>query len=122
MRQSRRFIGSLLLTTALLAGCATDAPGPARSAGDFTPGPGPGMVSQREASDLVFKYRRQAAELRAVASRYEFEARQSAGVSGGGDEQARRSLENAKALWAAADEADRLAREYQRAVPHGQIY
>jgi hypothetical protein len=70
----------------------------------------------------MFKYRQQAAELRAIAGRYELEARQSAGVRGEGDKQARHSLENAQALWTAAEEADQLAREYQRAVPHGQIY
>jgi hypothetical protein len=118
MKRGGLFINSLMLTTALLAGCAANVPGPARSTSD----PVPEAASQREASDLMFKYRQQAAELRALAGRYELEAQSFARVKGEGDEQTKRNLENAKALWAAADEADRLAREYQRAVPHGQIY
>lgn len=118
MRQRRLFVSSMVLTVTLLAGCAANSLGPARSSSD----PMPRAVSQREASDLMFKYRQQAAELRAIASRYELEAQQVARVRGEGDEEVRRSLENAKALWVAASEADQLAREYQRAVPHGQIY
>ncbi len=117
MRQRRLFTSSLVLTAILFTGCAADSLEPSRSQND----PLPWAVTQREASDLMFKYRRQAAELRAIASRYELEAQQFARVRGEGDEQTRRSLENAKTLWAAADEADQLAREYQRQVPHGQV-
>ncbi|BCA54604.1 hypothetical protein W02_17440 [Nitrospira sp. KM1] len=78
-------------------------------------------MSQREAGDSVFKYRSQAAELRSMAARYELEAQQFIRLRGEGDEQARRSLDNAKVLWAAADEADELAREYRSQVPHAQI-
>lgn len=118
MKQQRLFLNSMVLAAAFLAGCATNGGGPTRSSSD----PMPAVASQREASDLMFKYRQQATELRALAGRYELEAQSFARVRGEGDEQVRRSLENAKTLWAAADEADQLAREYQEAVPHGQIY
>jgi len=118
MGQRRLFTSSMVLTAILFVGCAANALGPTRSPSD----PLPSAVTQREASDLMFKYSQQAAELRAIAGRYELEAQQFARVRGEGDEQVRRSLENAKALWAAADEVDQLAREYRRAVPHGQIY
>ncbi|HKW85581.1 MAG TPA: hypothetical protein VJM82_00765 [Nitrospiraceae bacterium] len=118
MRQQRLFTSSMVLIATLLVGCASNSLGPTRSQSD----PMPWAVSQREASDLMFKYRQQAAELRAIASRYELEAQQFAHMRGEGDEQVQRSLANAKALWTAAEEADGLAREYQRAVPHGQLY
>ena len=118
MTQRRLFISSMVVTATLFMGCAADSLGPTHATSDRLPW----AVTQREASDLMFKYRQQAAELRAIAGRYELEAQQLTRLKGEGDEQARRSLENAKALWAAADEADRLVREYQRAVPHGQIY
>jgi hypothetical protein len=37
------------------------------------------------------------------------------------DEQVKLIREKAQQLWIAADEADQLAREYRRQVPHGQV-
>jgi hypothetical protein len=37
------------------------------------------------------------------------------------DAQVKLSREKARQLWIAVDEADQLAREYRRQVPHGQV-
>jgi hypothetical protein len=106
---------------AALAGCATGAGmGNERSEGSVSTGPG--TVTQREAGDLAFQYRRQAMEYRELARRLELEADVATRQSGGMSEQSQRSLETARALWASAEQADELARAYRRQTPHGQVY
>lgn len=79
------------------------------------------FVSQSDARDLAFKYRREAADLREMARRLEAEVRWLTGHVGSTDEQIRRSRETARQLWTAADQAEQLARDYRRQVPHGQV-
>lgn len=111
--------GGPLLLAGFLAGCAglaADQPSPAKGSGEMR------AVSQREAADLAFRYRQQAAELREAARRYELEAEIQATTRGGNDEQVRRTLEAATQLWTAASQADETVSEYRRQVPHAQVY
>jgi hypothetical protein len=78
-------------------------------------------VSAREAADRAFEYRRQAAILRDQATRLELEA-QVAMEEPATKEEAARSLERAKAMRAAANNAEAAAQEYRRQVPHNQMY
>jgi hypothetical protein len=80
------------------------------------------LVTQREASDLSFQYRRQALELQEMARRMEVEAQWYEGHFGARDERAKDSRDKANDLRTAAQEADQLAQEYRRQVPHGQVY
>ena len=78
-------------------------------------------VSQREASDLAFHYRRQAAEYRELAYRLELEARLDASQKRDSSDDLAQRLERAKSLRAAADQADEAAREYRGQAPHNQV-
>ncbi|WP_447983743.1 hypothetical protein [Nitrospira sp. Nam74] len=110
---------TVLWLSAMLPGCAAtspDRPSMTDAAGMAT-APGPGL---RKTSDLVFEYRQQAAELRQMARRLELEANLYAQRQ---DElQATRTRELAKDALASADAADQRARDYQRQLPHGQVY
>jgi len=111
--------GAPLLLAGFLAGCAgftADEPSPAKGLGEMK------AVGQREAADLAFRYRQQAAELREAARRYELEAEIQSKTLGGDDEQVRRTLEAATSLRTAASQADETASEYRRQVPHAQVY
>ncbi len=103
----------LVLLVAVTAGCATDsADRPLAS----------GTAISKDLGDLAFRYRLQAAELRAMAQRLEFEADWYATQGGQDSEQAKRSRAMAQQMSAAADEADQLAREYRSRLPHNQVY
>ena len=117
----RRLIGGGALALALfLAGCSMDlSAAPGSPATDAEAGR---LVTQRDARDLTFQYRRQAVELDEMARRMEVEAQWYEGRFGEQDERAQFSRERAKELRIAAQEADQLAQEYRRQVPHGQIY
>jgi hypothetical protein len=78
-------------------------------------------VSQSETRDLAFKYRQEAAELREMARRLEAEVQWLTGHAESTDEQVRRSRETARQLWAAADQAEQLSRDYRTQVLHGQV-
>lgn len=111
--------GAPLLFAGLLAGCAgftADQPSPAKGSGEVR------AVSQREAADLAFRYRQQAAELREAARRYELEAEIQSTIMGRDHEQVRRTLEAATSLRTAASQADETALEFRRQVPHAQVY
>jgi len=79
-------------------------------------------ASSRDAGNLVFVYRRQAKVLRDVASRLEVEAALYQQQLGADHEWTRESREAANATWAAAEEADEMARTYQEQLPHGRVY
>lgn len=114
MRQPHFLLGSVLfLVAAVMAGCAT---------GSFEQGATAGPAISKDPGDLAFRYRLQAAELRAVAQRLEFEAQWYAKQGGPDSEQAKRSREMAKEVWAAADEADQVGRQYRSQLPHNQVY
>jgi hypothetical protein len=76
--------------------------------------------SGREASELAFQYRQQAAELRQMAARLELEAQIYAQRQD--QEQAKRTSALAKDMRVGADAAEEQAREYRRQVPHGMVY
>jgi hypothetical protein len=79
-------------------------------------------VTQEQARHLVAKYRQQASDLRMLAQRSEGEARWYVGQFGADDQEGIRRQAQAQQLWAAAEKADRLARDYRRQVLHGQMY
>lgn len=112
----RRIIGLSLLAAVFVGGCASDFPSrhgePLESKAAF--------VSQDQARQLAFSYRRQAQDLRELAKRMEAEAFFSRGPFRVGIEQTHDRLQ-VKEVLAAAEDADKLAREYQRQVPHGQL-
>ena len=117
MRQTRFLAGSAFVAAMLFAGCATEASAPVAGATEE-----PRVVTQGEASDLMFKYRQQAMEFGDMARRMEVEANWYEGRFGQTDERAQESREKARQLWIAAQEAEQLAHEYGRQVPHGQIF
>jgi len=110
-------VGSLCLGSAFF-GCATSPDNPSMTDAAYSAtAPGPGM---KKTSDLVFEYRRQAAELREIARRLDLEAGLYAQSQD--QEQAARNRDLAKNAISAADAADQRARDYQRQMPHGQVY
>ena len=115
MRHTRFLAGSVIVVAMWFAGCATEVSTPV--AGDEHR-----VVTQQEASDLMFKYRQQAIEFRDMAKRMEMEANWYGGRFGQTDERAQESREKANQLWIAAQEAEQLAHDYGRQVPHGQIF
>jgi hypothetical protein len=70
---------------------------------------------------LGFVYRRQAKVLRDVASRLEVETALYQQQLGAAHDRTRESRESANAAWAAAEEADEVARTYQQQSPHGRV-
>ncbi|HEV8329539.1 MAG TPA: hypothetical protein VGQ08_18870 [Nitrospiraceae bacterium] len=110
---------SLFFAAALLAGCAAEpnaktvSPSSVLTQHD---------VSSRDAGNLAIAYRRQAEVLRDVASRLEVEAALYQQQLGAGHERTRQSREAANAAWAAAEDADEVARTYQQQLPHGRVY
>ena len=120
MRQTRIALGiAAVFTTSLgLASCATSS---GEQLQDSSRGMRSQAVSQRQAGDLAFEYRQQAAILRQMAQEAEAEAR----WNGQGSEDrgaVDQKQERARQLWAAAEEVDQLARSYREQVPHGQVY
>jgi len=110
--------GSLFVVAAVLAGCAAEPNAKAVSHSSVLT---QHKVSSRDAGNLAFAYRRQAEVLRDVASRLEVEAAWSQQELGANHEWSRQSREAANAAWAAAEEADEIARSYQEQVAHGRV-
>ena len=110
---------TLFLAGALLVGCAAEPTAKSVSQSSVL---AQRSVSSRDAENLAFAYRRQAKILREVASRLEAEATLYQQRLGAAHEWARQSREAANATWAAAEEADEMARSYQRQVPNGRVY
>lgn len=106
----RLFIGGgLLLVGTLLAGCAGKTPD--------TVGTVCGS-DYRCMYDRMFEYRRQAADLNVMAERYAREAAINAREFGQNSDQVKKSQELAGQFSAQAQEADQLAHEYSRRLPH----
>jgi len=76
------------------------------------------VVTQDQARQMAYSYRQQAQDLRDLARRLETEALFSSGQS---STDSKASMLQMQKVLAAADDADELAREYRRQVPHGQL-
>jgi hypothetical protein len=106
----------ILLTTGvvltILAGCATGTTQPVTMScgSDYTC-----------LGDTAFQYRQQAAELSALAQRYEIDAQAKAREFGQDAEQVKRSRDLAMEYWSKAQEADEMARQYRRQMPHNVV-
>jgi hypothetical protein len=112
MQKVYALLASLLIVGGTLLGCASD-----KSQNSSTGAPG----RSREAADKVFFYKQQAAELRGMADRLEYEAQWYANQAGAENEEAKRHRAMAKELRSGADEADQSAGDYRRQVPHNQV-
>ena len=110
---------SLVVAAAVLAGCAAEPNANAVSQSSVLT---QHSVSSRDAGNLAFAYRRQAKVLRDVASRFEVEAVLYQQQLGADHERTRESREAANAAWAAAEEADEVARTYQQQLSQGRVY
>jgi len=110
---------SLVVAAAVLAGCAAEPNAKVVSQLSVLT---EHSVSSRDAGNLAFAYRRQAKVLRDVASRLEVEAVLYQQQLGADHERTRESREAANAAWAAAEEADEMARTYQQQSPQGRGY
>ncbi len=106
-------IGGCVIAVAMLMGCTA---GPTDQTLTIS------TTNYKEIGDRTIQYRRQAAELRNAAARFEWEAEQYAQQAGKDSEQAQQKRELAKQTWAAAAEADALAREYRKQLPHNFVY
>jgi hypothetical protein len=98
--------------------CATKSPETMSTTGAQATATAPGPTMGK--SDLIFQYREQAADLRAMARRLEFETEVYAQHQD--QQQTQRSRDLAKEMRSAADTADEQAREYRRQLPHNQVY
>ena len=67
-------------------------------------------------SEMAFKYRQQADHLSTLAQRYELEA---AAMTG---EDAKQQHQRAQAYWSEAQQADQLAQDYRRQLPHNMVH
>jgi len=107
-------VGSLgVVFAALLVGCATGAVEKSRE--DC------GADSRCEV-DLAAQYHEQALQLQVLAQQYAAEADLQAAQNGPDSEQAQRTRDLAKQMWARAQEADQRARKLRSQVPHGVVY
>lgn len=102
----------------ILAGCAGEMTDTSTASGQPV---SPRLASQDQARQLTAQYRRQAADLRDLATRVEWEAQWYESQFGVNDQEASRRRIQARQLWADAEQADQLAIDYRRQVPHGQI-
>jgi hypothetical protein len=108
-------LGGMVFVGAIIAGCAS-APGPTEPAA---------MSCGNDYAclkDATFRYRQQAVQLSALAERYEIEAEAKAKELGQDAEQVKRDRDLAKQYWSEAQQADELAREYRRQLPHNVVY
>lgn len=107
----------LLATLLFTASCESDF---SRRAGEHS-SPMAAFVPQDEARQLAFSYRMQAQVLRDMARQIETEANFSERRLTPGIHSPEDRLVQVKGLLASAEDADELAREYQRQVPHAQL-
>ena len=119
-RHPAMLLGSgLVVAAVVLAGCAAEPNANAISRSSVLT---QHRVSSRDAGNLAYAYRRQAQVLRDVASRFEVETALYHQQLGADDDRTRESREAANAAWAAAEEADEIARTYQQQSPQGRVY
>lgn len=93
---------SSILIGTLITGCATTTDQAARQCGN----------DYSCLSDMASKYHQQAERLSTLAERYELEAQAMTG------EDAKQRHARAQAYWSEAQQADQLAQEYRRQLPH----
>lgn len=105
--------GGFMLLGFLLVGCATET---MESASRFC---GSDYTCLR---DMATQYRQQAQRLNDLAQRYEIEADAKTRELGQDSEEVKRNRMLAKDARAEAQEADALAREYRRQLPHNMVY
>lgn len=98
-------VGSLILNTSIVVGCAN---GSVKRAGTATP------EMYNPPGDEVVLHRQEAEELRAAARYYEGKAQQSVHEAGQDSEPARRYRSFAQRASVQANEADRYADEHDR--------
>ena len=110
---------SLVVAATVLAGCVAE---PSANTAARSSVLTQHRVSARDAGNLAFAYRHQAKVLRDVASRFEIETALYQQQLGADDDRTRKSREAANAAWAAAEEADEVARTYQQQSPQGRMY
>jgi hypothetical protein len=113
MKRSHVILTSgVILVEAIVAGCAagTTQPSVSSCASNYTC-----------LSDRAFHYRQQAAQLSALAQRYEIEAEAKARELGNDSEQVKRNRDLAMQFWAEAQQADELARQYRNQLPHNVV-
>ena len=106
---------SLLMLLVFAAGCAANFSQPPSEQSMAQ-----AFVTQDQARQMAYSYRRQAQDLRDLARRLETEALFSSSGQSSTDSEQANMLELQKVL-AAADDAEELARQYRRQVPHGQL-
>lgn len=114
MLTSHGLVGSRgVAFAALLVGCATGAVEKSREdcGADY-----------RCEVDLVAQSREQAFQLQALAQQYAADADLQAVQNGPDSEQAKRTRDLAKQMWARAQEAHQRARELRGQVPHAVVY
>jgi hypothetical protein len=109
----------VLIGLALFGGCGDMTTYQPVNSGTDTPA---GSFSQSQAARLAWEYRKQTNELHEAARRYELEALVKAKTLGEDSDAVRRSRQLAKEFSAAAEQVDERRFEYQRQVPHGQVY
>lgn len=103
----------VVLAGAIVAGCAAGtAPPVATSCGS----------NYTCLSDTAFQYRQQAAQLSALAQRYEIEAEAKARELGKDAEQVKHNRDLAMQYWSEAQKADEMALEYRSQLPHNVVH
>ena len=114
MKRSHFFLRNcvILIIGALGAGCAAQTTTPVTTACGTN-------YECLRASE--FQYRQQAAEFSALAQRYEIEAEAKSREFGQDAEQVKRHRDLASQYWSEAEQADELARQYRRQMPHNVI-
>jgi hypothetical protein len=118
-RHTAMFLGSsLVVAAAVLVGCAAEPNANAVARSSVLT---QHRVSSRDAGNLASAYRRQAQVLRDVASRFEVETALYQQQLGADADRTRESREAANAAWAAAEEADEIARTYQQQSPQARV-
>lgn len=113
MKQSRVILtGGVILVGAIVAGC---------SAGNTQALTTSCGSSYSCLQDTAMQYRQQAAQLSALAQRYEMESEAKARELGKDAEQVKRSHDLARQYWSEAQEADEMARQYRNQLPHNVV-
>ena len=107
-------LSGFFMLGALAGGCTTKAV----PTGEVTGG----AAVYNNPADQAFLYHRQAAELREMARRLEFEAQFYAQRGGQDQEKVKRTMDLVKEMQVAADKAEERAREYRSRLPHNQVY
>jgi hypothetical protein len=114
MQLSRHMtLGFLISVGAVILGCAS---GPTTAATSIC---GSDYACLKQATS---RYRQQAMQLSALAERYEIDAAAKAQELGQDAEQVKRQRELAKQYWSEAQQADELAQQFRRQLPHNMVY